>query len=170
MFGPGWCGSVDWVPAYEAKGHKFDSQSGTCLGCRQVPSRGCTRSKQTLIFFSLFFSLPSPLSKNKFKKYFSKIIFGPEPTQKNSWKGRKKKRLLKVKMGEIHEKGSYIYYSVILHLCIHLFFNAKHIFSFYFSLKLFLKCVKKYSKCSFNYFPSLKFLLVIVLLSCFSSY
>ena len=26
--GPGWCGSVDWVPACKPEGHWFDSQSG----------------------------------------------------------------------------------------------------------------------------------------------
>ena len=31
----------------------------------QVPSRGHTRSNHTLMFLSLSFSLPSPLSKNK---------------------------------------------------------------------------------------------------------
>ena len=31
----------------------------------QVPSRGCTRGKHTLMFLSLSFSFPSPLSKNK---------------------------------------------------------------------------------------------------------
>ena len=29
---PGWCGSVDWVPACKAKGHQFDSQSGHMPG------------------------------------------------------------------------------------------------------------------------------------------
>ena len=29
---PGWCGSVDWVPAYESKGCQFDSQSGHVPG------------------------------------------------------------------------------------------------------------------------------------------
>ena len=27
-FGPGWCGSVDWVPTCEPKGHGFNSHSG----------------------------------------------------------------------------------------------------------------------------------------------
>ena len=31
----------------------------------QVPSKGCARGNNTLMFFSLSFSLPSPLSKNK---------------------------------------------------------------------------------------------------------
>ena len=29
---PGWCGSVDWVPDWEPKGHRFDSQSGHMPG------------------------------------------------------------------------------------------------------------------------------------------
>ena len=34
----------------------------------QVPRRGCIRGNHTLIFLSLFFSLPFPLSKNKINK------------------------------------------------------------------------------------------------------
>ena len=34
----------------------------------QVPSRGCVRGNHTLMFLSLSFSLPSPLSKNKILK------------------------------------------------------------------------------------------------------
>ena len=30
--GPGWCGSVDWAPACEPKGHQFDSQLGHMPG------------------------------------------------------------------------------------------------------------------------------------------
>ena len=32
ILGPGWCGSVDWVPACEPKGCQFDSQSGHTPG------------------------------------------------------------------------------------------------------------------------------------------
>ena len=38
----------------------------------QVPSRDCVRGNQTLMFFSLSFSLPSPLSVKKKKKKKSK--------------------------------------------------------------------------------------------------
>ena len=38
---------------------------GTCLGCGLGPSRGNRRGNQTLMFLSLSFYLPSPLSKNK---------------------------------------------------------------------------------------------------------
>ena len=31
----------------------------------QIPRRGCVRGNHTLMFFSLSFSLPPPLSKNK---------------------------------------------------------------------------------------------------------
>ena len=31
---PGWCGSVDSVPACEPKGHKFDSQTGHMPGLK----------------------------------------------------------------------------------------------------------------------------------------
>ena len=34
---------------------------GTCLGCRPGPQLGCTRGNHTLMFLSLFFSLPFPL-------------------------------------------------------------------------------------------------------------
>ena len=63
---PGWCGSVDWVPACEPKGHQFDSQSRAhaWVAC-QVPGWGHMRGKHTLMFFSISFSLPSPFFKNK---------------------------------------------------------------------------------------------------------
>ena len=35
----------------------------------QVPSRGCTRVNHTLMFLSLYFSLPSPLSKKEIKSF-----------------------------------------------------------------------------------------------------
>ena len=38
---------------------------GMCLGCGQVPSGGHMTNNHTLMFLSLPFSLPSPLSKNK---------------------------------------------------------------------------------------------------------
>ena len=37
---PGWCGSVDWVPAYEPKGHGFYSQSGHMPGLRACNPMG----------------------------------------------------------------------------------------------------------------------------------
>ena len=43
-----------WIPS-----------QGTCLGCSQVSSKGHLRGNHTLVFLSLSFSLPSPLSKNK---------------------------------------------------------------------------------------------------------
>ena len=40
-FGPGWCGSVDWVPAWEARGRQFYSQSGHIPGLQvKSPVRG----------------------------------------------------------------------------------------------------------------------------------
>ena len=62
--GPGWGGSVDWVPACEPKGRRFDSQSGHLPGSRPGPQWGAWESR-TLMFPSLSFSLPSPFSKNK---------------------------------------------------------------------------------------------------------
>ena len=71
--GAGWCSSVDWVQACEPKSCQFDSQSGHIHGfLGQVSSRGRMRSNHTLIFLSLFSSLPSPLSIkiNKILKIF----------------------------------------------------------------------------------------------------
>ena len=38
---------------------------GTCLGVGQVPSKGHVSSNHTMMFLSLSFSFPFPLSKNK---------------------------------------------------------------------------------------------------------
>ena len=69
---PGWCGSVDWVPACEPNSHWFDSQSGHISGFpARSPVGGMREATDdpclSLIsmFLSLFFSLHSPLSKNK---------------------------------------------------------------------------------------------------------
>ena len=55
---------------------------GTCLVVGQVPSWGCGRGNHILMFLSLSFSLPSPLSKNKPNKILKK---------------EKKKRVVKLK-------------------------------------------------------------------------
>ena len=56
-----WCGLVDWMPACESKGRRFDFQSRAhAWVAGQVPSEGCARGNHTLMFLSLF-SLPSPL-------------------------------------------------------------------------------------------------------------
>ena len=61
---PGWCGSVDWAPACEQKGHQFDSQSGHMPGLQaRSPVGGAREAPHADV--SLPFSLPSPLSKNK---------------------------------------------------------------------------------------------------------
>ena len=63
---PGWCGSVDWALACEPKGRWFDSQSGHMPGLQvRFPGVGRGRGNHTLMFLSLSFSLPSPLSKIK---------------------------------------------------------------------------------------------------------
>ena len=65
----GWCRSVDWAPACKPKGHWFDSQSGYMPGLRtRSPVGGAPRGNHTLMFLFLSFSLPFPLSKNKYIK------------------------------------------------------------------------------------------------------
>ena len=59
---PSWCGSLDRVTACGLKGRRFDSQSGHIPG---LWARQHARGNHTLMFVSLSFSLPSPLSKNK---------------------------------------------------------------------------------------------------------
>ena len=64
---PGWCGSVDWVPACEPTGHLFSFQSGHTPGQLWARSPvGGTWKATTHWCFSPSFSLPSPLSKNKY--------------------------------------------------------------------------------------------------------
>ena len=55
---------MDWALDFKAKGHQFNSQSGHMPGL-WVCSGGHVRGDHTLMFLSLFFSLPFPLSKNK---------------------------------------------------------------------------------------------------------
>ena len=62
---PGWCGSVDWVPDYKSKCRLFDSQSGHRPGLPAGSPVGGVQEATTHWCFSLPFSLPSPLSKNK---------------------------------------------------------------------------------------------------------
>ena len=57
-YGPGWCHSMDWVLACEPKGWRFNSQSGHMPGLQSPVG-----SNHTLMFPSLSFPLPSPLSK-----------------------------------------------------------------------------------------------------------
>ena len=60
-------GVAQWIECEPANQRVIGSipSQGTCLGCGpgQVPSRECRRGNHTLIFLSLSFSLPSPLSK-----------------------------------------------------------------------------------------------------------
>ena len=60
----GWCGSGDWAPACEPKGHQFNSQSGhmPVLWARS-PVGGMQEATNIDISLPLF--LPSPLSNNK---------------------------------------------------------------------------------------------------------
>ena len=67
---PGWCGSVDWVPAWTCKwkGHWSDSWAGHMPTSRARSLVGVCATNQcfshTSIFLFLSFSLPPPLSKN----------------------------------------------------------------------------------------------------------
>ena len=65
FFSPGWCSSVDWVPACKPKGHQFYSWSGHMPGLQaRSPVEGVWEAT-THWCISLSFSFPSPLSKNK---------------------------------------------------------------------------------------------------------
>ena len=79
IFSLGWCGSVDWVPASKPQGYRFDSQSGHIpvrFDMGQVPSRGCSRGNDSLIFLSPSLPLPVKQINTIFKKikrgYFKK--------------------------------------------------------------------------------------------------
>ena len=62
---PGWCGSVDCMPAYEPTVAGSIPNQGTCLGCWSGPWWG-VRKRQPHIDVSLpLFPLPSLLSKTK---------------------------------------------------------------------------------------------------------
>ena len=50
---PGWCGSVDWAPAYKPKNRRFDSQSGYIAGLlARSPVGGHVKGNHTLMFLS----------------------------------------------------------------------------------------------------------------------
>ena len=63
---PDWCGSVGW--AFLAKCCHSIPGEGTCLGCRPGPKLRVYKKQPTdvsSIDVTLYFSLPSPISKNK---------------------------------------------------------------------------------------------------------
>ena len=62
---PDWGSSVDWAPAVNERATGSIPGQGTSLGCGPGPQWGHKRGNHMLIFLSLSFSLPSPLSKNK---------------------------------------------------------------------------------------------------------
>ena len=93
---PDQCGSVGWVSSRKAKGRWFNAQSGHVPGLQVWPPvRACMRGNQ-LMFLSLSFSRPSPLSKTK-----SNI----KKKKKKPRKGRltsSKKDLIKTQRAEIN--------------------------------------------------------------------
>ena len=60
---PGWCGSVDWVPACKPKGRWFDSQSGHMPGLWARSPVGGAREETTHWCFSPLILLPLPSLK-----------------------------------------------------------------------------------------------------------
>ena len=60
-------GVAQWIEPNQRVAGWIPSQD-TCLGCRPGPSMGHVRGNHTLMFLSLSFSLPPPLSKNKWVK------------------------------------------------------------------------------------------------------
>ena len=74
---PDWCGSVVWAPAWESKGRQFNSQSGHMPGLQARSLFGSMQEATNWCFSNTpmslsSFSLPSPLSKNIWIKYFFK--------------------------------------------------------------------------------------------------
>ena len=69
---PVWCGSVGWVLSHKPKGHQFNSDQGTCLGCKFNPKSGrCGRqpidvSLQHQCFSSFFPPFPSLYKQTNF--------------------------------------------------------------------------------------------------------
>ena len=67
VFCPGWCGSVDWTPAWEPKGHQFNSQSGHMPRLQARSPVGGAQEATTHWCFSPSLSPSLPLS-NKILK------------------------------------------------------------------------------------------------------
>ena len=92
---PGWCGSVDWVLAWEPKGRWFDSRPGHMSGLRARSPVVGARETTTQQCFSPFLSpsLPLSLKINKnllFKKAREKkLVTGRLPDvreeEENEW-------------------------------------------------------------------------------------
>ena len=61
---PQWCGSVDWVPAWEPKGCRLDTQSGHMPGLPARSPVGSAWEAMTHWYFSPSLSPSPPLSKN----------------------------------------------------------------------------------------------------------
>ena len=72
--GPGWCGSVDWVPACILKGRQFDSQSG--LWARSLIG-GVREAINWCFSLCLSPSLPISLKINKLFQINSRVHVEP---------------------------------------------------------------------------------------------
>ena len=74
---PGWCGSVDWAPAYKPKGRQFDSQSGHMPGLWAMSLVGGAQGATTHWWFSpsLSPSLPLCWKINKILKKKQTVVF-----------------------------------------------------------------------------------------------
>ena len=73
---PGWCGSVDWAPAYESKGPQFGFQSGHMPGLQaRSPEAGHARGNHTLMFLSLSPSLPFSLKQTNKQTNFGSYLW-----------------------------------------------------------------------------------------------
>ena len=71
-WGPGWCGSVDWVLACKPKGYQLDSQSGHMPGFRARLPVGDMQETTTYWCFFPSLSPSLPFSLKEINKFFFK--------------------------------------------------------------------------------------------------
>ena len=75
IYGPGWFGLLDWMPACEPRGHRFDSQSRHMPGLWDRPPVGGVWEATTHWCFSPSLSLFLPLCLKINKYIFKKKAF-----------------------------------------------------------------------------------------------